>query len=244
MEETVKARLCVVLCGLSIALTARASELFVNGGFEANAGRGSTAFTSWLTGGTAASDDNFYADNSANDSTPVNGNPTVGPFAGTWYGVSDMSGLQSPESSYIVQLVTIPLGTTSVIFSGEMFVNDIFGGSGSGAEIGIWAAAANVLTTAPLFVIQAFVDTATAGGPNPYVLYTLDVTAQVTAGSSYQFGVLEEDETGPINVGVDNFSLAATGSLATPEPATLIPTALLGAGIILFSLRRKVRGQV
>ena len=238
-----KARLSVILCGLSIALTANASELFVNGGFEANGGRGTTAFTSWLTGGTAASDDNFYADNTT-DATPVNGNPTVGPFAGTWYGVSDMSGLQSPESSYIVQLLTIPLGTTQVIFSGEMFVNDIFGGSGSGAEIGIWGAAANVLTTAPLFVIQAFVDTAVAGGPNPYVLYTLDVTAHVTPGTSYQVGVLEEDETGPINVGVDNFSLAATGSLATPEPATLIPTALLGAGIILFSLRRKVRGQV
>jgi hypothetical protein len=238
-----KFRISIGVCGLALAVSAHATQLYTNGGFETNGGTGSTSFTSWLTGGTVNSDDNFYADSSVDDTTPLNQNSTVGPFAGTWYAVSDMSGLQDPESSYIIQQVTIPVGTASVAFSGEMFVNDLFGGSGSGAEIAIWAAGANPLTTAALYVIQGFVDTGETGGAaNPYALYTQDITAHVTAGTSYEIGVLEEDGNGPINVGVDSFSLVATS--ATPEPATLLPTALLGAGIVLYSLRRKVRAQV
>jgi hypothetical protein len=232
-----KFRISIAVCGLLLAVSANATQLFTNGGFETNGGFGSATFSSWLTGGTAGSDDDFYADNGF--TTTINGFSTVGPFAGSWYAVTDDSGLVSPEESYIVQSVTIPVGF-DISFSGEMFVNDQFGSSGSGAEIAIWAAGANPLTTAPLYVIQAFVDTGETGGAaNPYVLYSQDITAQVTAGTTYEIGVLEEDATGPINVGVDSFSL-----VATPEPATLLPTALLGAGILLYSLRRKVRAQV
>jgi hypothetical protein len=236
-------RISIAFGGLLLAVSANASQLFVNGGFETNGGYGTTTFNSWSTGGTAASDDNFYADNGY--TTPVNGNSTVGPFAGSWYAVSDNSGLVSPESSYIVQTVTIPLGTAAVSFSGEMFVNDLFGSSGLGAEIAVWAASVNVLTTAPLYVIQGFVDTGeTTGSANPYLLYSQNITAHVTAGTTYQIGVLEEDAIGPINVGLDSFSLTATPGILTPEPATMLPTALLGAGILLYGLRRKVSAQV
>jgi hypothetical protein len=227
---------------LAVALSANASQLFTNGGLETNGGNGSTSFTGWTTGGTAGSDDDFYADDT--DITPLNGFPTVGPNSGSWYAVSDMTGLVTPESSYLIQSVTIPVGTVDVAFSGDIFVNDQFGSGGTGGEIGIWASGANPLVTAPLFVIYGPVDTSVSGGePNPYVLVSVDVTADVVAGSTYEFGVLESDSTGPINVGVDDFSLTASSS-STPEPSMLFPTALLAAGMFIYRARRKARAQV
>ena len=240
-------RISMAVCGLALAISAKGTQLFTNGDFETNGGAAppnppgiSSAFTGWLTGGTANSDDDFYADSSVDDMTPLTGNGTVGPNTGNWYAVSDNTGLQEPEEAYIVQSVTIPVGTTDVAFSGDMFVNDIYGDEGSGGEIAIWAAGADPLSASPVYVIQSFVDTGEGfGQANAYVLYSVDITAHVTPGTTYEIGVLEEDAGGTINVGVDSFSLVA--STATPEPATLLPTALLGAAIILYSLRRKVR---
>lgn len=227
---------------LVIAASANASQLFTNGGLETNGGNGSTSFTGWSTGGTATSDDDFYADNTG--ITPLNGFPTVGPDSGSWYAVSDMTGLVSPEEAYLIQSVAIPIGTTDLVFSADIFVNDQFGDSGNGGELAIWANGANPLTTGPLAVIYGPSDTALVdGNPNPYILVNVDVTSDVTAGGTYEFGVLESDATGPINVGVDNFSLNATSS-ATPEPAMLYPTALLAAGMFICRPRRKVRAQV
>jgi hypothetical protein len=122
-----------------------------------------------------------------------------------------------------------------------VFVNDQFGSSGLGGEVDIWAAGANTLTTAPLFVVLGPSDTAVTGGePNPYVLGQRDITADLTPGTTYEIGVLERDSTGPINVGVDNFALIAS-TTTTPEPGMLIPIGLMAAGMLTYRARRKAR---
>jgi hypothetical protein len=210
--------------------SAFASQLFTNGGFEAG------SLSGWSTGGTAGSDDLFYADDS--NISPLNGFPTVGPDSGSWYAVSDMTGLVAPEASYLTQAVTIPKGF-DIVLSFDIFVNDVFGSSGTGGEVAIWANGANPLAATPLFVVYGPSDTAVSNGnPNRWLAVSLAVTADVTAGVTYQFGVLESDSTGPINVGVDNLSL-----VTAPEPATLFPSALLLAGLLVYSARRKARAR-
>lgn len=226
--------ICTCVGVFLLAFTANAgTQLIQNGGFE------SGTLTNWITNGTLGSTDAFFADNSL--VTPY-GNPTVGPNTGTWYAVSDSLNLIVPESTYLVQQVTIPVGTIDDVFSANIFVNDQFGGSGTGGEIAIWANGANPLTATPLYIIYGPADTPVSGGtPNPYVLVNQDITAHVTAGTTYQIGVLESDSTGPINVGVDDVSLIATAATGTPEPGMLLPMAVLAAGILSYRARRRLR---
>ncbi|HTB11716.1 MAG TPA: PEP-CTERM sorting domain-containing protein [Bryobacteraceae bacterium] len=218
-----------LMVGLSFSL--KATQLFTNPGFETG------TLSGWNLASTAGSDDDFFPDNTT--TTPLNGDDTVGPDSGSWYAVSDMTGLVTPESTSLTQTITIPLGTTSDILSVDMFVNDEFGGSGLGGEIAIWANGANPLVATPLFVAFGPTDTAVAGGiPNPYVVLSLDVTSHLVAGTTYVIGALESDSTGPINVGVDNFSLVATSS-AVPEPSTLLLTGFLAVGMLIHRTRRK-----
>jgi hypothetical protein len=229
----------LMLCSSVACAPAFATQLFVNPGFEMNLGFMSTSFSGWATGGTVASDDNFYAD-STDDATPLNGYQTVGPNSGAWYAVSDMTGLATPESSYVTQTVTIPVGTTDDMLSFSMFVNDQYGGSGLGGEVAIWASGANPLVDAPIVVVYSADTTVVGGTPNPYYLQSFDVTAYLTAGTAYEIGVLESDSNGPINVGVDDFSLDATSG-TVPEPSMLFPAALLAAGMFIYRTRRKAR---
>lgn len=234
-----KFKFSAAVFGLLLAVSANASQLFSNGGFE------SGTLTSWSTGSTASSDDGFTVQST--DITPLNGDPTAGPDSGTYYAVSDGTGLVTPEETYLVQTITIPVGTVDDAFSADIFVNDQFGSSGFGGELAIWANGVNPLVTAPLYIISGPTDTTVVNGtPNPYVFISQDITAHVTAGTTYQIGVLEGDSFGPINVGVDNFSLIATpGSTSTPEPAMLFPTALLATGMFYYRARRKAaRGQI
>jgi hypothetical protein len=229
-----KFSLNAALVCLAVAPAFAGTQLITNGGFETG------ALTGWSTLGTAQSDDLFYADNTG--STPLNGFPTAGADSGTWYAVSDMTGLVSPESSYLTQSVTIPVGATDDLLTFDIFVNDDFGGAGTGGEVAVWTNSANPLTDAPLAVVYGPSDTAVSGGtPNPWLPESVDITSDLTAGTTYQIGVLESDSTGPINVGVDNFSLVATVATTTPEPATLLPSALLLAGLLIYSARRKAQ---
>jgi hypothetical protein len=231
----------LVLCGSLACTPAFATQLFTNGGFELG------SLLDWNVAGTAGSGDNFFADNT--DTTPDNGFPTIGPFAGSWYAVSDSTATgpaNTTEKTSLTQTLTIPVGTTDDVLSFEMFVNDYFAppSGGTGGEVAIWANGANPLTATPLYVVYGPIDNGLTGGePNPYIAESVDVTAHLTAGTTYVIGVLESDTTGPISVGVDNFSLVATNS-SVPEPAMLFPTALLAAGLFIYRARRKVRAQI
>ena len=222
---------------LAFSFSLKATELINNGGFETG------DLSGWTVASTGGSDDAWFANNST--VTNLNGYLTVGPASGNWYAVTDGSGLVSPESTALYQTVAIPVGTTDDLLSLDIFVNDWNGGSGPGAEVAIWASGANPLTASPIDVIYT-ADTATiAGLPNPYIAISQDITAFLTPGSSYEIGILETDITGPINVGVDNVSLAATsGAGGVPEPGMLIPTGLLAAGMLFYRARRKASAKV
>ncbi len=219
------------------SISANATELFTNGGFE------SGSLTGWTVTSTAGSDDSFTADDTSQ--TLLNGWATAGPDTGSWYAVSDGSGLVVPETTALTQSVTIPVGTVTDVLSLDMFVNDQFGGSGLGGEVAIWASGVNTVTTAPLFIIFGPTDTTVAsfGTGNPYVVLSTDVTGDLTAGTTYQIGVLEQDTSGPIEVGVDNFSLVTTaGTGGVPEPGMLLPTGLrLPQCVQAYCLRCKAR---
>jgi hypothetical protein len=227
----------VLLCGLSVAYTASGTNLFTNGGFETGDLSGWTMTTAPVTTGYPLG---FFA--ASGTITPLNGYPTVGPNSGTFYAVSDSEG---PGTSALFQSFTVPLGTTSAILSFDIFVNDVFGGSGPGGSVVLLAAGADPLSAAPLATLYGPSDTGlNNGNPNPWVVFTSAnlIGAGLVAGTTYEIAVLESDNASPINVGVDNFSLDATGSLATPEPAMFFPVALT-AGFLLFRSRRKAQAR-
>jgi Mg2+/citrate symporter len=194
----------------------------------------------WTT--TNTGDGDFYADDGF--TTPDNGEPTVGPYAGAWYAVSDEF---DPGRHALTQTITLPTNIATLNFSAQMFVNDQSGSAGFG-ELAVWAAGVNTATTAPILYVGRTDTPVTGGAPNPYVAtgssLLSDLGSLLIEGDTYQFGVLEVDSTGIVNVGVDNMNLAYTLNSTTPEPGMLFPTAILAAGMLIFRARRKARAQV
>jgi hypothetical protein len=234
-------RFAACLACLGLGGLAGASNLFSNPGFETG------NLSSWTVTGTTNSTDAFTVD-STDATTPDTFNPTAGPDSGLYYAVSDSFALVVPEATAIYQTITIPTGTTDVVFSVDIFVNDwctFVNGSacsgGLGGEAAIWASGANPLTATPIAIIYSADTQVSGGSPNPYVLASQDVTGILTPGTSYIFGVLEGDSSAPINVGVDNFSLATQGG-SVPEPGTLVPVFLAG-GILAYRARKAFTQQ-
>jgi hypothetical protein len=212
-----------LLIGMTLAVSASATNLFVNSDFETGNLNG------WTVANSGGGDDTFNINNGT--STVASGNPTVGAADGTYYAVSDTSSLASPETTVIYQTVVIP-GGMDISLSLDLFVNDVsgaFGSSGLGGEVGIWAGGANPATDAPVVVLGPYDTFGSQGVPNPYVFLSADITADVTAGTTYEIGVLESDLGPPINVGVDDFTLTAT-----PEPGTWLLTGAAMAGLLCF----------
>jgi hypothetical protein len=204
-------------------------QLINNGGFETG------NFTGWtVTTNDTAGNGGWFVTSAM--STPLNGFPTVGPASGTFYAVTDEF---EPGSRALTQSFTDPLGATSVVLSGDIFVNDWFGASGLGAEVDILAAGANPLTGLPLFVAYGPADTSVVGGvPNAWVPFSVNITAHLTPGTSYQLRILESDSTGPINAGADNLSIsAATAAAPVPEPSSVVLLSLV-CGFVIHRIRK------
>jgi len=218
------------ICVLSLAFTASASEVITNGGFETG------TFAGWTVSDVGGAG-SFFVDSGT--STPLTGSPTVGPASGSFYAVSDQFG---PGTHVITQSFTAAANTDYAL-SFDMFVNDwaSFNGAGPqfGGEADLIAGAADPIL-GPALDVFYHADTQVVGGnPNPYVHTSLDITGDLTAGDTYQLRFLERDSTTTLNVGVDNVSLIATPTTATPEPKLLFfPLALL-AGIVIYQARRK-----
>jgi len=225
-----KAIIPAAICSLCLALTASAGELISNGGFETG------DFTGWTTVSSAGSGGGWYV--STTSQTPLNGFPTVGPNSGNDYAVTDGYG---PGTNVLYQSFTDPLDATSAVLSFDAFVDDDFGDSGFGGEVDLLAGNADPLTGTAIasFFSQ---DTAVSNGnPNSYVAYSGDISSLLTPGSTYLIRAYESDLSGPINFGVDDFSLVAASAAAAPEPATIIPTALLACVFAYRAGRRKAR---
>src|SRR5436309_11446568 len=101
-------------CALALSFTAKADiQLITNGGFETGSLSGWTVTSSADSGGTwLPSSDPF---------SPMTGNPTVGPKTGNWYAVTDQYG---PGVNALSQTFVVPLGTTSLTLSFDVFIND------------------------------------------------------------------------------------------------------------------------
>jgi hypothetical protein len=225
-----KVKVSAAICGLCLAFTANATELIANGGFV------SGDLTGWATASSAGSGGGWYVSDAT--VTPLNEFPTVGPNSGNDYAVTDGYG---PGTNVLYQSFTDPLGTTSAVLSFDAFLDDDFGASGFGGEVDLLAGNADPLTGTPIasFFSQ---DTAVSNGvPNPYVAFSEDISGLLTPGGTYLIRAYESDSSGPINFGVDDFSLSATSSAAAPEPATIIPTALLAGVFAYRAWRRKAR---
>ena len=217
-------KIIVLFFGLGSAAFAGSVQLIANGGFETG------DFTSWaITTNDTPGNGGWFVTSAA--STPLNGFPTNGPDSGTYYAVSDA---YEPGARALTQSFTVPLNATDVVLSGDIFVNDWDGNSGSGGEVDILAAGANPLAATPIVVAYGPADTAVSGGvPNGWVPFSVDITSSLTQGSSYELRVLESDASGPINMGADNLSvIATTASTGTPEPDSAIPLSVLGAFLI------------
>jgi hypothetical protein len=224
---------CTLLCGLSLTFTAKAAQLFVNGGFE------NGNLSGWSTAASANGTNTLELLPNSTIQAP-DGDPTDGANSGNWYGVIDEFGSNdgNAESIAIWQTVSNPSEGDVFVLSLAMAVYDGTGGSGLGAEVGIWAGNANPLTDAPL-VIFAFADTAAAspGVPNPYVFLSQNITADMLlAGPTVLIGIFESDALGPITVSIDDFSLTAV-----PEPGTVWLVGLLMAGMLFYLARRNAR---
>jgi hypothetical protein len=213
-------------CLFALAFGAKA-DLLTNGNFETGTLAGWTVTTSPGSGGS------WFAD--TGNTTPETGNPTVGAAGGNFYSVTDQF---FPGVNALSQSFTVPLGSTKIIWSFSMFVNDWgpdFTPATQFVQALLLAGGANPITGTPLLVVNATGPVLVVGGqPNPYVNYSVDLTGVVTAGQTYQIDFLERDNFFPMNVGVDNVSVNAA-----PEPGSIA----LFAGVLLtvgFIRRRRL----
>jgi len=235
--------LLLVLATTAGSLSASATQLLTNGGFETG------TFAGWSEMTQAGGSGSFFVDGAA-ALGPLSGNSTAGPAAGSFYAVSDQVG---PSTNALTQTFVVPGAASSVILSFDMFVNDSAGGpiidpSGldytSGgtfnpnqhARVDILSAIATPFDTG-VGVLSNFytgVDPQHQN-PNPYTQYAFDITSVVGAGGTFQIRFAAVDNSGNLNQGVDNVSIIFA---AVPEPSTAL---LIGLGLAsLARVRRRV----
>jgi hypothetical protein len=241
-------RLVVLLALVMTAgsLSASATQLITNGGFETG------TFAGWTVTEQAGGSGSFFIDGAAAVLAPLSGSPTAGPAAGSFYAVSDQVG---PSANVLTQTFVVPGAASSVILSFDMFVNDSDNGpfidpsaldytSGGTwnpnqhARVDILSAISTPFDTGAGVLTNLYTGVDPQHqNPNPYTQYALDITALVGAGGTFQIRFAEVDNSGNLNQGVDNVSIIFT---AVPEPSTAL---LMGLGLAgLAGVRQRAAG--
>lgn len=236
--------------------TAGLTEVIVNGGFETG------NLSGWTRVEQAGSNGSFMVTGAA--STPLSGLPTPGPASGSFYAVSDQDpGSPLLAAQALFQTIVVPQGSSSVLLSFEMFVNDpsgsldpngnpgivdpsgldyTSGGTGNPnqhARVDILSVGSDPLTTGA-GVLRNFylgVDPSVQPAPSssPYTSYGFDVTDLIGGGGTFILRFAEVNNQGPLNVGVDNVSVLARSS-AVPEPASWAILSLGGFALAAYRM--------
>ncbi len=208
-------------------------ELITNGSFESgdltgwtltDAGSGSFAIVS----GTAPPNNTFT---------------TPGASQGSFYAVSYQGG---PGTHALSQLFTVPVGTSQLNLSFDMFVQTAaaLGINPAGldhnvfpnqhARVDLLSANASAFDTGSGVISNFYIGI--DGTPTqPYKSYNFDLTSLVLPGSSYLLRFAQSDNQGNFNQGIDNIKILADVSQVA-EPGTL---ALLGLGIACAALSKR-----
>jgi hypothetical protein len=230
----------VLLLALAVtagSLSASATQLLTNGGFETG------SFTGWTVTNQAGGSGSFYIDGTV--LAPLSQNPAAGPAAGSSYAVSDQVG---PSANVLIQTFVVPSAASSVILSFDMFVNDSSGsgpfidpsgldyssgGTGSPnqhARVDILSAIATPFDTGAGVLDNLYIGVDPQHqNPNPYTQYTFDITSLVGAGGTFQIRFAEVGSLANLNQGVDNVSITFA---AVPEPSAAL---LIGLGLVSLS---------
>lgn len=239
-------RITVQLVGVSIvcfslATTANATALILNGGFE-------SGFTSWTRVELPGSEGTFSLQSGT--VSPVNGDPVPPPPQGITAAMTDAGG---PGSHVLYQDFVVP--AESALLSFSLFI-------GNRADRFAIAATAGLDFSSPQLNQQARVDIM-RGGTAPfsvaaadivlnlfqtqvgaplvsgYTSFNFDLTSLFAAnvGQTLRLRFAETDNLAPFQFGVDNVSLETGSTVPVPEPQSI---QLIGTGLLVFlAIRRR-----
>jgi Subtilase family len=204
------------------AFNANAAQLITNGGFA-------TSLAGWTVTSSAGSGGSWFQDSTI--ATPLTGMPTVGPASGgTGYAVTDQV---LPGVNALSQDYTVPIGTTSLTLTFDMFINDWASATGSAnIQVLVLSAGSNPVTGTGTVLFTD--DILVSGGvPNPYFPESLGIIGFVPT-DTYILDFLETDTMFNMNVGLDDVALNATAPPPTPEPRSVV--LLLSALVVMGAL--------
>ncbi len=168
----------------------------------------------------------------------------MGPAAGNFYAISDQSG---PGAHALEQSFVVPAGSTSVVVSFDMFVNDwsdlgpIVNAAGLDytaspnqyARVDIMSAAAPALDTGAGVLDNLYTGVDLGLDPNGYTHYSFDITNVVGAGGTFTLRFAEVDNQFFLNQGVDNVSIQAV-----PEPTAIVLAVPAVLALLIYRQRR------
>jgi hypothetical protein len=233
----------------SYAGTAQGVDLITNGGFETGNFNGWTiasefSATSYDNNVTAPAS-NFYIQNNSL-TTPVSGLSTIGPATGNFYAIADST---TPGANVLIQNFTVPLFTTALSLSFDMFTYDWFGNGATGTSLNyldtpnqhvrvdlLRSDAPNFDTSATYVLANIFDGLQTNTDPPAWQNYVSNLMPFVTPGSTYRLRFGAVDNQFVLNMGVDNVSLNAT---VIPEPSSVVLCGI--ASLALIARRRRSR---
>lgn len=252
--ETVSTKIFTLLLIGAALVTIGSSQanagLLTNGDFE-------SGLTGWTVTDQAGGSGSFFAQPNDGSGAPLSGNGTpINAAGGTTFAVSDQTG---PGAHAITQSFVVPVGSSSVTMTFDLFMNDYSGGSNptvnpagldytvvgtnQHARIDILTSTASALSTAPADIVTSVLFPVPApaipGFGNPWVSSSVfDLTAALGAGGTFQVRFAEVDNSGFLTLGVDNVDISAV-SVAVPEPASLAIFGFGALGLVAGGIRRR-----
>jgi len=221
----------------------KAIELISNGNFETG------NFSGWTIPsfpGADTNSGNWFIDTPGTQ-TPLSGYSTAGnATGGSFCAVTDQTWFSTHALS---QTFTVPGAASSVVLSFKMFVNDYHGSSivdpigldhtgpaNQHARVDILSSAAPPFDTGAGVLANYYLGVDAGTDPNPYTIYTFNITALVGGGGTYTLRFAQVDNQNNLNLGVDNVSI---NFIPIPEPSAL--TLPVFGAISMLLARRRVR---